>query len=244
MPINRYKEYEFAKGWASVTSITGMLEKPYLYKWYGDLGWEEAHRVNDHSKKIGALIDNEICHYFGDKEIPDLDKSVLNHPESKAYYLQAINNFHKVVDHLKPKSVLGQQVVYSKENKYIGTFDRLLLIHNKLVLSDWKATNSVSYEYEMQLEAYYRALTEMIKIGILNIDGKLSNEWHEYPLWIIQFPKKEEVDLTKNLIKFTPDERTWNNFKHLLAFHYGKKEITNERKENKPKREKKKNVNK
>lgn len=222
MTVNRYKEYEFAEGWASVSTITGMLEKPYLYGWYAKLG-KEAYRIVEDSKKIGNLIDNEICHYFGDKETPEIDRSVLNHPESKAYYLQAIQNFHKLADHIKPTSVFGQQVVYSKKHKYIGTLDRLMVVDGRLVLSDWKATNSVDYPYKVQLEAYYRALTEMIDGGIIVLDSKFRNlEWHEFPIWLCQFPKKEEVNLDKHIVKFKPKEVRFNNFLSLLSYHYGK----------------------
>lgn len=234
---DRYEAYDFAKGWASVSQICGIPEKSFLYSWYAKYG-QEAYRINAHSKKIGNLIDNEICHYFGDDGTEELDKSVLDHPESKEYYLQAIRNFHTVANHFKPKSLMGQKVVFSKDKKYIGTFDRLLLIEDKLVLSDWKATNYVSYEYEMQLEAYYRALLECLKDGIIVLDKKY--KWHEYPLWLIQFPKKEEVNLDKHILKFKSTELAWNNFNHLLSFHYGRKEALELKKLDKPKRRKKK----
>ena len=233
----RYKEYEFAQGWASVSQICGLPAKEYLYGWYAKLGME-AYRINDHSKKIGQLIDNEICHYFGDENTGELDRSVLEHPESKAFYIQAIHNFHTMVEHLNPKSIMGQKVVYSKDHKYIGTFDRLLLIDGKLVLSDWKATNYVDYPYKMQLEAYYRALIEMINSGIIVLDGQY--EWHEYPLWIVQFPKKEKVDLEKNIIKFKPKELRWNNFLNLLNYFYGKQKDEQEEKPVKIQKEKSK----
>lgn len=216
---SRYWEYDFAKGWASVSQICGQLEKPFLYKWYGTLGWEQAHKVNTNSKKIGALIDYEICQYFEDKEIKEVDQSILTDPESKELYLQSIRNFHIFADKYTPKSLMGQQVVYSKIHKYIGTFDRLAILEGKVVLLDWKATNSVSYEYKMQLEAYYRALTEMIKDGIL----KLKKPWHEYPMWIAQMPKKEVINLDKNIIRYKSSDVCFNNFKNLLEFYYGKK---------------------
>lgn len=239
LKTDRYAEYKFAKGWASVSTITGQLEKPFLYIWYAKYG-VEAHRINDHSKKIGNLIDNDICHYFEDKDVPEVDRSVLKHKESNQYYLQAIQNFHKVVNHYKMQSVMGQQVVYSMDKQYIGTFDRLIIVDDKLVLSDWKATNYVSYEYEMQLEAYYRALTECLDKGIIVLEDKYKKyKWHEFPLWLVQFPKKEEVNLEKNILKFKSSDLAWNNFNHLLNFYYGKKEALELKKLNKPKRRKK-----
>lgn len=227
MANSRYGQYDFAEGWASVSTICGQLDKPFLYKWYGTLGWDKASKINSDSKKIGALIDTEICKYFEDKVVDEADESILQDEESKALYHQAIVNFHTVADFIQPQSVVGQQVVYSRENQYIGTFDRLMIVNGKLVLADWKATNTVGYSYKMQLEAYYRALTEMIKLGTLVLkdkDGKDLPEWDEFPLWIVQFPKKEEVNLNKNIIKFKPKDLRFGNFLNLLKFYYGKRQ--------------------
>lgn len=241
---NRYAEYSFAEGWPSVSTITGQLAKPFLYGWYAKYG-KEAYRIVEDSKKIGNLIDNEICHYFGDEVIPAQDRSVLDHPESKEYFLQSLKNFYEVAEVIKPKSVVGQKVVYSMEHKYIGTFDRLLLVDDKLVLSDWKATNYLDYPYMMQLEAYYRALTEMIKAGTIDVGDK---GWHEYPIWLVQFPKKERVNLEKNIVKFKPKETRFNNFLNLLSYYNGSREDQQEEKDlkkdlkTKKVRSKKKNV--
>lgn len=229
---DRYGAFEFAKGWSSVSEICGLPSKPYLYVWYGKLGLAEATRVNEASKVIGKLVDNDICHYFGDKEASDINQSVLKDQESKDYYNMAIRNFHVIADAIKPKSVLGQQTVYSMKHKYIGTFDRLNVIDGKLVLADWKATNYTSYEYLMQLEAYYRALTEMLSSGIIKLEEQYASlEWHEFPLWLVQFPKKEEVDLNKNIIKFKPKEIRFQNFLNLLSYTYGKKQDEQEEKD-------------
>lgn len=249
---DRYSEFAFAKGWGSVSTICGQLEKGFLPPWYAKLVWEEAkelteyciknkrpieelylnlcegkpskpYRVVRDSQDIGKLIDTEIQHHFGDADIKEVSRGIIEKEgEAKEYYYQSIRNFHKWTEHYKPKSVFAQKVVYSKYFQYIGTFDRLLVIDKKLVLVDWKATNSVSYEYKMQLEAYFRALTEMVKDGIINLGE--ATEWHETPLWIVQLPKKEEMDLEKNVIKFAPSDLRFKNFVNLLSFYYGKKE--------------------
>lgn len=226
----RYSEYEFAKGWASVSQVCGSLEKPYLYGWYAKLG-AEATRINTDSKKIGNLIDNEICIYFGDKETSDLDRSVLELPENKTFFNQALKNFYKVAEQITAKSVVGQQVVYSRKHKYIGTFDRLLILKSQLVLSDWKATHSVDYAYLMQLEAYYRALIEMIEAGEFKLPEELKDTpWNESQLLLAQFPKKEEVDLKKHIVPFKSSDLRFNNFLHLLEFIYGKQKDEEENK--------------
>jgi len=220
---SRYKEYPFAKGWASVSQITGIPSKDFLYQWY----WKNckhvtpnAYQITKESQTIGKLIDNAIQHYFEDEDIPEAEKKLVEKAgEAKDYYYQSLRNFHTFVDHFKPKSILGQQVVYHKELRYIGTFDRLLLIKNRLVLVDWKATNHVGYEYKLQLEAYYRALTNMIKCGIINIDFK----WAKNNLMIVQLPKKEDIDLSKHVIEFSSDDdRFEQGFQSLLKFHYQK----------------------
>lgn len=221
----RYEEYAFAKGWSSVSQVCGIPEKPFLYGWYYKHCKHEkptAYEITKESQVVGTLIDNAIQHYFDDGNIPELDsKLIQTSGDAKDYYYQSLKNFHSVMEKYKPKSVLGQQVVYSKQHRYIGTFDRLVRINNKLVLIDWKATNYVGYEYKLQLEAYWRALTEMINCGIIKIEGDI--KWHKDSLWIVQLPKKEEIDFDKHVIKFEPDiVRFTNGFLGLLNFHYQK----------------------
>jgi hypothetical protein len=226
----RYQQYEFAREWKSVSTVCGVEAKPHLYSWYGKLGWVEANRINTESKQLGKIIDNEVSIVFRDEIIEKVDTGILKTKEAKQYYDQALKNFYKIIQVIKPESVLSQYVVYSKIHKYIGTFDRLMKIDGKLVLADWKTTNYLDYGYTMQLEAYYRALIEMSLEKLILPEEFQGIEWHEKPLWLIQFPKKEPVDLSRHIVKFNPSELRFDNFKHLLAFCYGKEEDIKEEK--------------
>jgi len=220
---SRYMQFPFAEGWGSVSQISGIPEKPFLYGWYYKNckhSEKPAYQIVKESQNIGQLLDRDACIYFGDKDVPKVsDALVKKEGEARDFYYQSLRNFQTFVEAYNPQSVLAQEVVYSKKHKFIGTFDRLLRVDGKLVLVDWKATNFVGYSYKLQLEAYYRALTEMLKDGIIKIEGK--DVWHKEALWIVQLPKKEEISLEKNVIKFEPDEdRFKKGFLGLLDYYY------------------------
>lgn len=68
-----------------------------------------------------------------------------------------------------PELLGAEDLVYSLEMDYCGTFDALLRINGKVVLCDWKTTNAskkiapqgVYYSYFLQLGAYASAWQEM-----------------------------------------------------------------------------------
>lgn len=207
---SRYKEFAFAKGWPSVTAITGMKDKPFLARWRGNLGNAECDRITKQAQSIGHLFENYVDHWFEDPDAKTESKHedvVFESEEAKGYYYQAVQNWHTFAEEFKPKPHLNQQVVYSDKYKYIGTFDRTFYINDVLILGDWKATNQIDDMYLVQMEAYYRAIQEM------QLEyGKDIKE-----LWLCQFPKKEPIKLDKHIVKFQPDiERFEKGFLTLL----------------------------
>lgn len=68
-----------------------------------------------------------------------------------------------------PELLGAEDLIYSEEMDYCGTFDGLLKINGKVVLADWKTTNAskkeapqgVYYSYFLQLGAYAAAWQEM-----------------------------------------------------------------------------------
>lgn len=223
---SRYSEqYPFALEWPSVTEVVGQLAKPFLYVWYGKVGWAKANHIFQESKKIGSLLHYEICEYFEDTDIsrPDV---VLEDPESKRHFYQALQNFHKFARKYKPTSLMAEKVVYSKKHGYIGTFDRLLKVGGKPVLVDWKTSSGIGYDYVLQLEAYYRALTEM------GLCDTLNNRSTSNCLWVVRLPKKEEIDLEKDVLKFKPNKERYNKG-FLTLLEYYKQEKREKQKEKK-----------
>lgn len=241
----RYSEYAFAKGWASVSQITGLPGKEFLYSWYfkncaharDEQGkpLPSAYEIVKSSQIIGNLMDVQIQHYFEDETIPEIDSSLIEKAGRwKDEYYQALRNFYSFAKEYKPKSIAGQMVVWSKKYKVIGSLDRLTFIQDQIVLGDWKATNFVSYEYLLQLEGYYHLVMEMMQNGdmkehypevyeILKVDN-----WHEQQLWLVQFAKKRQME-RDDVKKFSTSLEAWEKgFLGLLGYYYQKKETAKE----------------
>jgi len=75
--------------------------------------------------------------------------------------------------------IQGDTVVYSKKYKYAGAADAIgrLKDGGKLVIVDWKTSNSLHNEYALQLSAYAKALEEM--------EGEKVHE-----CWVVRLDKK------------------------------------------------------
>jgi hypothetical protein len=73
-----------------------------------------------------------------------------------------------------------ERVVYSLKNRYAGTVDAIGRNANgKLVVIDWKTSNSMHVEYALQLAAYAKAIEEM--------DGECVEE-----AYVVRFDKNSD----------------------------------------------------
>ena len=61
---------------------------------------------------------------------------------------------------------MAEQVVYSEEHRYAGTFDGIGSLGDSLVVLDWKTSNRAYPEMGLQVAAYAKAFTEMHKLPI------------------------------------------------------------------------------
>jgi hypothetical protein len=89
--------------------------------------------------------------------------------------LQAITAYNQFVlwwDEQKPRLLGAEDIIYSLDMDYCGTFDALLNINGKIVLVDWKTSNAsmskaaaasqgIYYSYFIQSAAYANAWAEM-----------------------------------------------------------------------------------
>lgn len=135
----------------SVTQIIGILDKPFLYRWYGMNGWSACEKVLKEKQELGIKFHSDIENYinWSYKSVgpePDWDENV-----------QAVIDWADVVE-FSPEYL--EQHVISHIYKYGGTFDCLGEINNKPVLVDWKLTGQLSETYVLQLAGYYQAAKE------------------------------------------------------------------------------------
>lgn len=167
---NRYVIEETGGSPVGVTTILSQLSKPGLALWpmYEALDWlkknpddfkgaEKAYLIkSDSGKNTGTLVHSWIERYLtvgaGVAPTPPL--------EAQKACLAFVNWFEKV----NPKVLATEQIIYSKQYDYAGTYDALLEIDGKVVLVDIKTTNisrtaplGIYPEMFLQLGGYSRA---------------------------------------------------------------------------------------
>lgn len=139
--ITKYEgEQRFDHSITSVTTNLGIEEKPFVLKWYADLGWDEArkrlHESQDRGKRIhfafwvylngGIVIYNPWqSPFYSDEQIEEQKKSVngifmvlKNQDEMVA--LWKLQRFMEIVN---PTIRNTEKIVYSIEKDIAGTMD-------------------------------------------------------------------------------------------------------------------------
>ncbi len=179
---NRYVVKETGKSPVGVTTVLGVLNKPALMTWPM---YEAITYIREHAKKepIEALLTNaskaylkkgdkgkdtgKEAHGFFEQFLLHKDKEKFNYDGASPEAAQAITAFLRWYKENNPRIIGIEQIVYSKQNDYAGTFDCLLEIDGQTILCDWKTTNAsktapkgIYSEYFLQLGAYSLAYEE------------------------------------------------------------------------------------
>jgi hypothetical protein len=175
-----YVNQETKESVPGVTSVLGMLPKPFLVPWAAKTAAEAAvdnlSAVNTiaqvdrqgaidfikgaHSRytKTRAGIGSEAHDMFermirGERVDPDLL------PERMLPYYE---NFREFLETVKPELIRAEDVAWSDEHRYAGSFDALLRIKDDdgtptTVITDWKTGKSTYPEVALQMAAYGNA---------------------------------------------------------------------------------------
>ena len=105
-----------------------------------------------------GIVVHDVCHKWDEKTLKE-DKV---HPDVKPY-LEAYKLF---CADKKVEVLYSEKTVYSLENNYAGTLDRVYRIDGKNILVDLKATSTVHNSYGLQLGFYTIACEEQEGICI------------------------------------------------------------------------------
>lgn len=144
----RFYEFEFEEGVIkyipSVTTKLGIINKPFLAKWRGDIGNELADLKMKQSQDRGSRIHSawETMCKGGAVVFNPPRKPVYNQDDLKAlqekyerlYVIENQDEMHDVwklqrfLEIVKPKILLSEAIVYDIENNDAGTMDNLLEI--------------------------------------------------------------------------------------------------------------------
>jgi len=165
----------------SVTSATGMMDKPalkfwsvkmmkeYLINWIGDMGVpifsieelksqiEEGSKAHTKFKDKAADLGTQV-HDWAEQYILFELKINKEKPVIKKDFDERVKNgilaFLQWVDEHKIKFIASERLIYSKKYKYCGILDCKAKVDGKLTLVDFKTSNYMAIEYFAQVSAY------------------------------------------------------------------------------------------
>ncbi len=219
--ITTYDERWYAKGvedeetglpkyrfYPSVTWITSYYPKGIGFmKWLAQKGWDEAELAKEEAGAKGykvhlgasALLQGEtittsecIPPEFGAEPEP-LKADEYECLMSLVGWVNSLENFEVIA---------VEYTAFNEAEKYAGTIDLICRINGQLYLVDFKISNQIWPEYELQLSGYFHLEVDLEKLGIKK------EEWEKRKLAILQLGYAKN----KNNWKFTEVEDQFDLF--------------------------------
>ncbi len=158
-----------------VTTILGVLNKPYLVKWANNLGLEgiDSSKYVDHLARIGTLAHHMVeCDLKGETpDTSDYSQDEISKAENSliSYYNWKERNSFVVI--------FSEARLVSEVYQYGGTIDCLAKIYSgplgcagKYVLIDFKTSKAIYDEHAFQLAAYRQLALEKLNPNPLVAD--------------------------------------------------------------------------
>lgn len=156
-------EYRFVP---SVTWIAGYYPKGIgFYKWLADKGWDEAQAIKAAAGDKGSKVHQAIEFLVGGGIVKP-DSTFDNHDTGQKEELtveeyEAVLSFSDWWTQLEtPEILLTERTVISQQNNYAGTLDLVLKVGEEIWIVDFKTSQSIWPEYEIQISSYLHALIE------------------------------------------------------------------------------------
>lgn len=189
------------KGVPSVTWIAGHYPKGIpFYKWLAEKGWDESQAIKNAAGDKGSKVHMAISAILAGEEVR-IDSKFVNPSTEKEEELtideiDCIKSFVDWRNEVKPESIAWDITVFSDNHNYAGTIDYICKIDGKVYIVDFKTSQSVWTEYELQVSAYKQALIEAgdkneLNLAILQIGYKRNKamyKWNEledkFPLFL------------------------------------------------------------
>ena len=189
------------------TTITGLLNKPYLIKWANNLGLEgiDSSTYTDEAAKVGTLAHALIQ---ADLQGEQLDMRQFS-PAQVDLAENAVLSFFEWKKRHSIEPIYCEVPFVSEIMKYGGTVDCYCKLDGKPTLLDFKTGKAIYEEYFVQLAAYAELLREaghpveecrILRVGRDDTEG---------------FEERSVADTSK----------WFEVFRHLLDVYYLKKEL-------------------
>lgn len=154
----------------SVTSVTGLLDKPALKIWAANMARDFLLEAFKNGLEIteGMIIESAKAHTKKTEREANSGTAVHkwaeefihgNNPEMPKddRVKKGAMAFVDWVESENVKFVASEQIVYSKKYHFVGVADAIAKIKNKLYLIDFKTSGAIHAEFFMQTAAYLNA---------------------------------------------------------------------------------------
>jgi len=178
----RYYDVEGLGEMPSVTTILNVIAKPALIGWARNVALEKVRLTLMEStppsteEEIDRLIDvakrrpdevRDTAANFGTQAHIAIDNYLAGLPYVETPELQVVMaNFKAWQNESGFEIQMAEQVVYSEEHRYAGTFDGIGSLGDSLVVLDWKTSNRAYPEMTLQASAYAKSFSELYGIPI------------------------------------------------------------------------------
>lgn len=153
--------YKLADGKTRVpgtTTITGLLNKPYLVKWANNLGLEgiDSSTYTDEAAKTGTLAHAMVQAHLQNEQLDmnQFSKVQIDLAEN------ALISFFEWKSRHQIEPIKCEVPFVSETLKYGGTIDCYCMLDGKPTLLDFKTGKAIYEEYFVQLAAYRNLLEE------------------------------------------------------------------------------------
>jgi hypothetical protein len=156
----------------SVTWIAGHYPKGVaFYKWLADQGWDESQAIKKASGDKGSKVHDAISAILRGEEVR-IDSKFLNRSTEQMEELtldecDCVLPFVNWYKETKPETIAYDVTVFSDKYGYAGTIDYLCRIDGKVYIVDFKTSQQVWPEYELQVSAYKKP----IELAETSIEG-------------------------------------------------------------------------
>lgn len=202
----RYKTSE-GKIVPGATTITGLLNKPFLITWANRLGLEgiDSSKYTDEAATIGTLAHALIQ---ADLQDDTVDRDLYSKQQMDLAENAVLSFFEWKKQH-KIEVIFCEKQLVSDTMLYGGTVDCYCILDGKPTLLDFKTGKAIYEEYFVQLAAYAELLRE---------NGCQVDE-----IRILRVGRDETEGFEERSVK---DTRQWFRiFQNLLDIYYTKKEL-------------------
>jgi len=171
----------------SVTWIASYFPKGIgFFKWLANTGWDEAQAQKQAAADKGSKVHQAIVKLLNGETIK-MDDELINPDTGEQEELtveeyECLMSFVLWFNDTKPVTLSREMVVFNTREKYAGTIDYLCKIGDKIWLVDFKTSQTIWPEHELQVSAYKYALPgpDMINLAILQLGYRRNKKGYKF----------------------------------------------------------------